>query len=207
MSMGRFTPATISTRGERNGRLTLVGVPPNMSVRMRASSPTSATAWAMASRAAVTSSLHPMETAAMRGISPTMVRAAFTSSPASCPCVTTTIPIMPSLRTDSSTQRSQRWQDEPEDAENGESCPIPLVSSRPLRSLCVLCVKRPLPTCHELLSQVPVADPHRVALGPEHLGQRVGDHHRAVPAARAADADREVALPLLDVAGDHVGEE
>ena len=52
--MGRFTPVTISTRGDRKGRLTLVGVPPNMSVRISTSPPpTSAIARSMASRAAV----------------------------------------------------------------------------------------------------------------------------------------------------------
>src|SRR5439155_15267457 len=153
--MGRFTPVTISTWGERKGRLTLVGVPPNMSVRISdCSPPTCSSARAIASRAALTSSLQPMETAAMRGMSPTMVRAALTSSPASAPCVTTTIPIMPAS-----------------------------------------------------LPQVPVADADRVALAAERLRQRVGDHHRPVPPARAADGDRQVALALLDVPGHHEGEE
>src|SRR4029079_7390038 len=98
MSMGRFTPVTISTRGDRKGRLTLVGVPPNVSGRMRtAPPPPSATARSMASRALFMSSDHPMDTAAMAGMSPTMVRAAFTSSPARAPWVTTTMPIPPLL--------------------------------------------------------------------------------------------------------------
>src|SRR5437667_9196504 len=94
VSMGRFTPVTISTRGDRKGRLTLVGVPPNMSVRIKTPSPpTSRSARSIFSRAALMSSAQPMETAAMAGTSPTMLRAALTSSPATCPWLTTTIPI------------------------------------------------------------------------------------------------------------------
>ena len=87
----------------------------------------------MASRATVMSSAQPMETAAMPGMSPTMVRAALTSSSASRPWVTTTIPI---------TIASGR---------DGAPSPwYPLSDSR--------------------------------------SGDGVGDHHRAVPPARAADA-------------------
>src|SRR4051812_44680460 len=50
-------------------------------------------ACAMSSVASVTSSCHPMETAANRGRSPTIISAAFKSSVASCPWVTTTTPI------------------------------------------------------------------------------------------------------------------
>src|SRR6185436_13418599 len=156
MSMGRFTPVTISTRGERKGRLTLVGVPPNMSVRIRTSPPpTSARAWPILSREAAMSSAQPMETAAMAGTSPTMLRAALTSSPATCPWLTTTIPITPASR----------------------------------------------------LPQVPVAHAHSVALARDGLAQGVGHHDRAVPPARAAHGDGEVALALPDVARDHVGEQ
>ena len=102
MSMGRFTPVTISTLSERKGRLRLVGVPPNMSVRTRTSPPpASASPRSMAALAAAGSSLQPIETAAMAGMSPTIVRAAFTSSSAIRPCVTTTMPIIrltPSFR-------------------------------------------------------------------------------------------------------------
>src|SRR6185369_3189399 len=155
MSMGRFTPVTISTLGDRKGRLTLVGVPPNMSVRMRTSPPpTSATARAMASRALFMSSVQPMETAAMAGMSPTMVRVALTSSPARAPWVTTTMPIIPSL-----------------------------------------------------LAQVAMAHADGVPVAGQLLRHRVRDHHRAVAAARAPDADGEVALPFPDVARNHVGEE
>ncbi len=46
--------------------------------------------------AAAGSSLQPIETAVIAGISPTMLRAALTSSSATPPCVMTTMPIMPS---------------------------------------------------------------------------------------------------------------
>src|SRR6185503_8493896 len=53
-------------------------------------------AWAISSRASAVSSCQPIETAANRGRSPTMVSVAFTSSVASWPCVTTTTPIIDS---------------------------------------------------------------------------------------------------------------
>ena len=74
----------------------LAGVPPNMSVsdddagRPRC---TRSIAAAMASRAVSTSSCQPIETAAKRGSSPTIISAALTSSVASWPCVTTTTPM------------------------------------------------------------------------------------------------------------------
>src|SRR5258707_6515565 len=155
MSMGRFTPVTISTFGDRKGRLTLVGVPPNMSVRMRTSPPpTSASGRSVAARALPMSSVHPMDTAAMAGMSPTIVRAAFTSSAASAPCVTTTMPITRSL-----------------------------------------------------LAQVAMADADGIPVPGQLLRHRVRDNDRPVAAARAPDPDGEVALPLLDVARDHVGQE
>src|SRR5687768_9960985 len=157
MSMGRFTPVTISTAGERKGRLTLVGVPPNMSVRISTGPPpTSASARSIFSRAALMSSVQAMETAAMAGTSPTMLRAALTSSPATCPWHTTTMPI----------------------------------TRGPSR-----------------LPEVAVAHAHSVALARDGLAQRVGHHHRAVAAARAAHGDGEVALALAHVAREDVGEQ
>ena len=101
MIIGRLTPVTISTSDERYGRLRFVGVPPNMSVRMSASPrPTSSSPFSMASAPATAeSSPQPIDTAAIAGISPTIVRAALTSSSATRPCVTTTMPIIgsPSL--------------------------------------------------------------------------------------------------------------
>ena len=72
------------------------GVPPNMSVSSSTpSSPrTRAIACAISSRASFTSSCQPMETAVNCGRSPTIISAALTSSVASCPCVTTTTPII-----------------------------------------------------------------------------------------------------------------
>src|SRR5437764_5291552 len=71
------------------------GVPPNMSVRRRtpASPRTRSMARAMSSLASVTSSCQPIDTAANRGRSPTIISAALSSSVASCPWVTTTTPI------------------------------------------------------------------------------------------------------------------
>src|SRR4051812_4264687 len=71
------------------------GVPPNMSVSRRtpASPRTRSIACEMSSLASLTSSCHPIETAANRGRSPTIISAALSSSMASCPCVTTTTPI------------------------------------------------------------------------------------------------------------------
>src|SRR5712691_1114379 len=71
------------------------GVPPNMSVSSRtpASPRTRSIACAMSSLASLTSSCQPIETAANRGRSPTIISAALRSSMASCPWVTTTTPI------------------------------------------------------------------------------------------------------------------
>src|SRR5207247_10166002 len=54
---------------------------------------TASMASASSGRAAVTSSCQPIETAANRGRSPTIISAALSSSVASCPWVTTTTPI------------------------------------------------------------------------------------------------------------------
>src|SRR5438105_8914253 len=71
------------------------GVPPNMSVSSRTppSPRTRSIACEISSLASLTSSCHPIETAANRGRSPTIISAAFSSSVASCPWVTTTTPI------------------------------------------------------------------------------------------------------------------
>ena len=53
----------------------------------------------IAALAAAASSPQPIGTATIPGSSPWIVRAAFTSSSATRPCVTTTIPIMASLLT------------------------------------------------------------------------------------------------------------
>ncbi len=65
-----------------------------MSVSTSADPPTAASPRSIAALAAAGSSLQPIETAAIAGISPTMLRAALTSSSATPPCVMTTIPIM-----------------------------------------------------------------------------------------------------------------
>src|SRR6185437_13114313 len=76
----------------------LDGVPPNMSVSSSTplsppSDRTRSIACAMSSRASLTSSCHPIETAANLGRSPTIISAALRSSVASCPWDTTTTPI------------------------------------------------------------------------------------------------------------------
>ena len=96
--MGRFTPVTTSTRPS-SSRLSarLEGVPPNMSVRITdPSSPaTRLTAVTMARCASSGESCQPMETLVAFGMSsPVIISAAATSSRASWPCVTTTIPII-----------------------------------------------------------------------------------------------------------------
>ena len=86
ISIGRLTPVTISTRGDRNGRLTFVGVPPNMSVSTSACRPADLRMpRSIAARAARRSSAQPIETAPIAGMSPTIVRAALTSSAATRP--------------------------------------------------------------------------------------------------------------------------
>ena len=94
------------------------------------------------------SSCQPIDTAANRGRSPTIVSAAFTSSVASWPWVTTTTPIMP---------------------------------THAHESRCFTRSRTPL------------------TLAPSDLLQRLGDHHRSVPAAGAADGHGQVALPFLHV--------
>src|SRR5688572_19447838 len=87
---------TSTLRSSRKVIARLHGVPPNMSVRINTPCPGSprAIACAISSRASAVSSCQPIDTAANRGTSPTMVSVALTSSVASCPCVTTTTPII-----------------------------------------------------------------------------------------------------------------
>src|SRR6185369_1876814 len=69
-----------------------VGVPPNISVSNNTPAPceTRVIARCTSSRAASTSSCQPIETAAICEIGPTIISAAASNSPASCPCVTIT---------------------------------------------------------------------------------------------------------------------
>src|SRR3954469_476546 len=130
------------------------GVPPNMSVRMRtpASARTRSIACAMSSLASVTSSCQPIETAAKRGRSPTIISAALRSSVASCPWVTTTTPI-----TDTSYGRDGAPRNAMTDAHG---------------------------------------DPWDAG---QRLLKPLGNHHRAVASAGAADGDSEVRLSFGDV--------
>ena len=71
----------------------------NMSISSStpASPRTRSIACPISSRASFTSSCHPIDTAVNCGRSPTIISAALTSSVASCPCVTTTTPIIAPL--------------------------------------------------------------------------------------------------------------
>src|SRR5262245_16975558 len=55
--------------------------------------------------------------------------------------------------------------------------------------------------------QVPVAHEHAMAELREACAQRLDQHNRAVPSARAADGDGEIALPLVLVAGQREAEQ
>src|SRR4030095_10711445 len=95
--MGRLTPVTTSTFSwPRNVDAMLVGVPPNMSVRMRTPSGvrTRSSALRIIVAAVSTSSCHPRDTAAIPWISPTIISAALSSSIASLPWVTIRPPTM-----------------------------------------------------------------------------------------------------------------
>src|SRR4051794_20593953 len=81
--IGRFTPVTISTRSfSRNERLRLLGVPPNMSVKMMTpcAVPRRSRAWRIFSRASSTESVHSSGTASMTPASDSILRAALSSS-------------------------------------------------------------------------------------------------------------------------------
>jgi len=94
ISIGRFTPVTISTPSRRNASVTFVAVPPNMSVRIRTPPPgsTSAIACSTARRACGRSSSQPMVRGFRPSTFPTMRSSARTSSKASPPWVTTSAP-------------------------------------------------------------------------------------------------------------------
>src|SRR5262249_19434156 len=108
ISIARFSPVIPSTWSvSRNVTPRFAGVPPNMSVStstragrsgVSTFARTRAIACPIASRAWSTSSCQPIETAAKCGRSPTIISAAFKSSAASCPCVTTTTPTFMSYR-------------------------------------------------------------------------------------------------------------
>jgi hypothetical protein len=88
ISIGRLTPVITSTfPGDRQLIARFEAVPPNMSVRISTPAPSSTRpmACAISACASSVSSCQPIETAANRGRSPTIVSAAFNSSVASCP--------------------------------------------------------------------------------------------------------------------------
>src|SRR3954469_14511494 len=157
ISIARFRPVTTSTLlVSRNVTPRFAGVPPNMSASTSTPpgfsavftfSRTRSIARPISCRARSTSSCQPIETAVKCGRSPTIISAAFNSSAASCPCVTTTTPTFMSVD-----------------------------------------------------RNVAVADAHLHALPPrEPLLDRLRNHDRSVPAASAADPDRQVRLALGDV--------
>src|SRR5687768_5403744 len=177
MTIGRLTPVTTSTSPcWRNIEAMLVGVPPNMSV-IRSTPPPSLTR-SMARRisflAASTSSCQPMETAVMCLKCPMMVSAAESSSVATCPCET----ITPATRRAPSSFALSGISSAP------SSLPFGLP---PLR-----------------LAHVAVDGRRLVAAAAEVARDGVGGHHRAVAAARAADADGDVGLPLPAVEREQV---
>ena len=110
-----------------------------------------------------TSSCQPIDTAVNCGRSPTIISAAFTSSVASCPCVTTTTPITAAYR------RLDRQA---------------VADHAFTRSRCRTRTRA-------------------APMSAERLAQPLGDHHRAVPAAGAADRNRQVALAFGDVVRQH----
>src|SRR6478672_7916248 len=122
----------------------------------------------MSSLASFTSSCQPIETAVNCGRSPTIISAAFTSSLASCPWVTTTTPITKTYR---------------------KAGPL-FLSIRPSGA-------RQIP--------VPHAHPGHAHVV-ERLAQPFADHHRTMPAAGAADRNRQIAFSLGDVEGNHVAQ-
>src|SRR5262245_51329001 len=69
------------------------------------------------------------------------------------------------------------------------------------------CVTTTIAIIGSLLPGVAVLDAHREALAAHGGADRVGQHHRAVAAARAADREREVAAALPLVARQHERDE
>src|SRR5262245_8949499 len=194
MSIGRLTPVTTSTLfASRNVIPRFDGVPPNISVASSTPSGpcTRAIAAAISSRASCTSSCQPMDTAVKVGRSPTMVSVAFTSSVASCPWVTTTTPII-AIRPEKERQKAKGTR-----------------QNRVVRycvelSFCLL----PSASClsfSRFPPKIPMSCSCRDALQAGKLSlQRLREIDRPVASTRAADGDRQVGLPFLDVVRHHV---
>src|SRR5262249_54839853 len=192
ISIGRLTPVITSTRSvARNVIPRFDGVPPNMSVSTSTpSSPlTRSIACEISSRASFTSSCQPIDTAVNCGRSPTIISAAFTSSVASCPWVTTTTPITASMvrQVERVGQVGRGWPGPAPPAH-----PPPPSPPRP---------RHPPPRPPHAPRSPPPPPPGNRR---QPRAQPSGDHDRPVPPARAADGDRQVALPLVDVVRDDV---
>src|SRR5581483_6085428 len=76
--------------------------------------------------------------------------------------------------------------------------------TRQNRSHCDSACRRLAPI---LLADVAVHDLRAEAFFGQVLADGLGDHHRAVPPARAAEGDRQVALPFPHVVRDQIGQQ